>query len=314
MTSTAPDLSVVLLCRNERRYLPQSLAAFVRDRAQIRELIFIDDASADGSLDTVETSKDELPPLSIVVRPMRQGVVANLNEGLRRASGAYVLFAAADDVLLPGFFARSMTLLARHPQAALCSTRSRLIDLSGADYGIFRTPLPLRTDGFLDAASCRRALHDGDSWFMGNTTIFRRDALLATGEFDPALGGFADALISWALALRHGACFIPDALGAKRDISGGIGSSIHGDPERAAAIWRLARRRMETEFGDRFTPALLDRMEARWRFNTARSGLHAALAGLPGLVRDAAFALGRGWLLLRLKPFDALVAARRRFS
>jgi len=314
MTSAAPDLSVVLLCRNEQRYLPQSLTAFEHERSQIREMIFIDDASTDGSLQTVEAAKSGLPPLSIVAQTERRGVVTSLNEGLKRASCAYVLFAAADDVLLTGFFARSMALLARYPQAALCSTRSRLLDLSGRDLGVFQTPLPLPSDGFLDAASCKRALHDGDSWFMGNTTIFRRDALLEFGGFDPALGGFADALACWTLALRHGACFIPDALGAKRDIGGGTGSSIHGDAESAASVWRLARRRMESEFGDRFSPALLDRMEARWRFNTARYGLQAALTGLPGPVRDAAFVLGRAWLLLRHKPFDALLAVRRRLS
>jgi hypothetical protein len=314
MTSATPDLSVVLLCRNERRYLPQSLAAFIRDRPLIRELIVVDDASTDGSLQAVEAAKSDLPPLSIVVRPDRHGVVANLNEGLHRATGTYILFAAADDVLLPGFFTRSMALLAHYPQAALCSTRSRLLNLSGADLGVFHTPLPLRADGFLDAASCRLALHEGDSWFMGNTTIFRRDALLEFGGFDSRLGGFADALACWALALRHGACFIPDALGAKRDIGGGVGSSIHGDAEGATAVWQLARHRMETEFGDHFPPTLVDRMESRWRFNTARSSLYAALTGLPGPVRDMAFALGRGWLLLRHKPFDALLAVRRHLS
>ena len=33
----------------------------------------------------------------------------------------YVTFLAADDMTFPGFFEKSLTLLARHPEAALCS-------------------------------------------------------------------------------------------------------------------------------------------------------------------------------------------------
>ncbi len=313
------SLTVALLFRNERETLPASLAAITAARAHILELIVVDDASTDRSLEVVRAHAGDLPPIREIVQPIRAGTVAAMNAALDAARGSHIHFAAADDITLPGFFERSLTLLSTHLDAGLCSTRSRLLDKAGRDLGPFTTPCPRRESGYLPPAICRDALYTLDSWFMGNTAIFRRDALHHMGGFDPLLEGFSDAFVCWSLALRHGACFDPAFLGAKRDIYAGMGSSLHADVTRSEAIWRHAREKFSDEFGSGFDPPLLARLERRWRFNGRRYRLQQRLlpANTPTWqtsFRAALFLTIRVGLAAVVKPFDIAMLLQRRLN
>lgn len=313
------SLTVALLFRNERETLPASLSAIAAARAHILELVVVDDASTDGSLEVVRAHAGDLPPIREIVQPIQAGTFAAMTAALAAARGSHIHFAAADDITLPGFFERSLALLSAHPDAGLCSTRSRLLDNAGRDLGPFTTPCPRRESGYLPPAACRDALYALDSWFMGNTATFHRDALRRMGGFDPLLEGFSDAFACWSLALRQGACFDPAFLGAKRDIYAGMGSSLHADVTRSEAIWRHAQEKFSREFGPGFDPPLLTRLERRWRFNGRRYRLQQRLlpANAPAWqapFRMALFLATRIGLAAVHKPFDMATLLRRRLN
>jgi glycosyltransferase involved in cell wall biosynthesis len=316
-TISRPTLSVALIFRDERAHLPTALTAIAAQADLAVELIAVDDGSVDGGMDLVRAQAPNLPPLVAVSHDSPRGTVACLNAAISRARGTCIHFAAADDVVLPGLYRRSLFLLAAHPNAALCSTRSRLIDGSGADLGLFRTPAPRRSPGHVSPEQCRRCLRKSGNWFMGNTAIFRIDALRSIGGFDPQLEGFSDAFACWTLALRDGACFDPEPLGVKRSIETGMGSTLMADPVRAWQVWRHARDRLSSEFPYLFDRGLLARLDRRWRYNIVRNRLGRLIISARApkwqrLIRRFVFVLVRTAVAAWIKPLDLPAVIRIR--
>jgi glycosyltransferase involved in cell wall biosynthesis len=308
-------LSAIVLCHNERRHIPSVVACFAQARGLVGELIFVDDGSQDGSLDLLLSQRDSLPPLRVIRHNQAQGIAAGIAAGLAAARGRYVFLGAADDPTDPALFAESIALLQAHPEAGLCSALSGLLDEDGTPRGVFPVPLPLTKRGYLTPADCARQLLRLDSWIMGNTCIYRRDALLSNGGMDDRLLGLTDAFAAWTLALQHGACFIPRVLGHKRNMEGGYGSSLHDDDQAAEAVWQHTRSLMSGRFKDAYPPALVRRMERRWRFNIARRRSWRRWGGASaGLAARLSFLLARIVLALRWKIADipALMLRRRR--
>src|SRR5262245_16293795 len=113
---------------NHARFLPTAVEALLRQSVQPRQICILDDASSDDSASVIRQYASRHPHIRPVFLTKNLGVVRNLKEWLEQSSDDYVMFAAADDVVLPGLIERSLALLAAHPQAGLCSAQSRLID------------------------------------------------------------------------------------------------------------------------------------------------------------------------------------------
>src|SRR5882762_4010768 len=119
-----PSLSVVVLNYNHAEYLPRSLGAILGQSVQPLEILVMDDASTDNSIEVIENLGRQHPHIRLHRNERNLGVVPNINRGIDLAMGDYVLSAAADDELVPGFFEKSLRVLAQHPQAALSATIS----------------------------------------------------------------------------------------------------------------------------------------------------------------------------------------------
>src|SRR6266540_3959461 len=115
----APKLSVVVPTYNHAHYLPRALDAILGQSLQPREVIIVDDASTDGSQRLIEDYARKHPAIRAVRNERNLGVVASLNRGAELSSGEYLVFAASDDYILPGFYEKSIALLERFPQAGL---------------------------------------------------------------------------------------------------------------------------------------------------------------------------------------------------
>lgn len=260
------SVSVVLPNFNHARYLPVALDAILTQSLPPLEVLVFDDASTDDSAAVVEAYGRRHPTVQLFRSSENRGPVAWMNRGLQLARGDYVFFSAADDAVLPGFLERSVGLLARHPEAALCSSLSRVIDAAGADQGIYRNPVVRTREACLTPAEALRALMSIGPWFMGNTTVYRRAALQAAGGFDPELRSFCDGFLSQALTLRHGACFIPEALACWRRTGSGF---AHADSQQWQQRFRLRMRAaqlMRTVHADAFPPEYVRFWEGECRF------------------------------------------------
>lgn len=171
-----------------------------------------------------------------------------MNLALEMATGDYLVGAACDDMILPGFFEKSLDLLAAHPGAGLCSCLSRIIDEDGRDEGVL--PMLKVTDrpAYLPPERVRRVLGTFGNWMQGNATIYRREALIEAGGFRPELHSFSDNFAAQVIALRHGACFIPEPLCAWRRMNTTYSARCRTDRSVHREIVRNATALMEREY------------------------------------------------------------------
>lgn len=257
-------LSVIMPNYNHARFLPEALRAILNQSYRPLEVIVIDDGSTDNSVEVIEVFAHKDPLVRLYRNDQNRGVLFSINRGLEMASGEYVYGAAADDKVLPGLFEKSMKLLGRYPQAGLCSTLSRLIDETGKDKGLVRTPIISKQECFLSREEALRALCKHGPWLRGNTAIYRRHALIEAGGFIPELGPFCDGFIMQVIALRYGACFIPEPLAAWRRMETGYASMLNADIERSLEIRQHAGRLMRSTYRDLFPPDYVADWEGRW--------------------------------------------------
>lgn len=203
---TLPKLSVLLPNYNHAQFVGQALQAMLTQTVQPMEIIVIDDGSSDNSLQVLEAFARRHAHIRLLRNDTNRGVNYTLNRALREARGEYIYGAAADDQVLPGFFERSLRLLARYPQAALCcSFPSRIDSITGT---VTQHALSWsRHECFLPPERLATVMRG--SAVPGHASIARRDALLEVGGWNAELQWFTDWYALQVIAFRRGVCFIP---------------------------------------------------------------------------------------------------------
>lgn len=93
------EFSVVIAGRDVEKVLGQCLGSLQRTRFRDFEVIYVDDASTDASVEIAESQRRGLPALTALQNSASEGPAAARNRGLDRASGEYVAFLDADDWL-----------------------------------------------------------------------------------------------------------------------------------------------------------------------------------------------------------------------
>lgn len=272
--SGPPDtLSVVIPNYNHARFLPDSIDSILHQSRPPDEIIVVDDASSDNSVEILRAYAARDDRIRLILSETNRGVMQSLRAGVEACSGRYFFGGAADDRILPGLFERSMALLRRYPEAGLCSAQSLVMDESLTRERVFATPEVVSRPAFLPPARVRELLRLYGSWFMGNTTIYRREAFLAAGGYMPDLQFFADGFVSQAMALRHGACYLPEPLAIWRKMDEGFASASMNDEERVASVMVHVRRLEQTGFRGLFPPGHTDRIEEDFRLAAQRRAL-----------------------------------------
>jgi glycosyltransferase involved in cell wall biosynthesis len=307
-------ITAILVNYNYSRFLPESLGSILAQTRPADELIIIDDASTDDSAAVSLNLISKAPNAKLVRNAENIGCVPTMCKGLAMAMGDIVFFAASDDVFYPRLFEGGVSLLDAHPEAALFSASSDIIDAVGTSKGRFPSPKPLSAPGYLDPSEALRQMLRDDGWFMGNTVLYRRSALLAEEGFDERLGGFADGYMCRSLALKHGACFTPEVLAAWRRLEGGIAWSQAADADQVPAFVAFAAARMAAA-GGLFPAQYIHRWQRRYVFGARRFALARRNTGQPGIlggVKRALDALRVAWMFLMLRPWDIGTVLRRR--
>jgi glycosyltransferase involved in cell wall biosynthesis len=109
------NLSVVMPCFNEERYIGVQLAALARQRwPEPWELIVADNGSIDSTRDIVERYRSQLPAVVILDASDRRGQCHALNVGAAAARGSALLFCDADDEVGPDWLAKLGTALGQY--------------------------------------------------------------------------------------------------------------------------------------------------------------------------------------------------------
>ena len=125
-----PVVTVLIVNRNGAGYLPDCLTALYKQTLQPREVLIIDNASTDDSLNVIEAFRSQrshnqsaMPQPTIHVFQNSENVgfgIAN-NQGIRNSSGDFVLLLNADVVLEQQFLAVLVNLMQQNQKAGLAA-------------------------------------------------------------------------------------------------------------------------------------------------------------------------------------------------
>ncbi len=88
--------SVVITCHNQRDFIRAAVDSALLQGHPLKEIIVVDDASSDGSLDLLQQYGTSI---RLIKFSSNRGAIEARNEGARLARGQYLVFLDGDDVL-----------------------------------------------------------------------------------------------------------------------------------------------------------------------------------------------------------------------
>jgi hypothetical protein len=125
----APAVSVIVPAFNVRAHLHEAVQSLLQQSWRDLEVIVIDDASTDGTLQALDGVDDAR--LTVLRLQRNAGVSAARNVGLARARGEFVALLDGDDVSLPPRIEKQLQLLRQRPAVGLVSCLTNSISSSG---------------------------------------------------------------------------------------------------------------------------------------------------------------------------------------
>lgn len=128
----APLVSIVMPMHNSADHIVETIESVLAQTYQNFELIAVDDASRDNTLDVVAQIGD--PRIRVVALKDNVGAGHARNAGIEAASGDFLALLDSDDRWYPQKLAHQLELMEREG-SAMCYTRYDLIDGSGKHIG-----------------------------------------------------------------------------------------------------------------------------------------------------------------------------------
>jgi glycosyltransferase involved in cell wall biosynthesis len=238
-----PRVSAVIPNYNYARYLPERLATVCRQRFPVYEIIVLDDASTDDSVEVLGRLEAKL---GIDVRVVRNesnsgSVFRQWARGVALARGDYVWIAEADDLADPDFLPMVLPAFV-DPNVVLSYSQSKQIDAAGhviadnyLEYTSDVSPdhwlSPYTVDGSDEIA---RFLAIKNTIPNVSAVVFRREAISAV--FDEAMPdilsyNIAGDWLAYVKIMGSGrVAFRPEALNLHRRHANGVTIGSHESP------------------------------------------------------------------------------------
>lgn len=125
----APTVSVVIPVYNGQRYVSQAIDSMLAQTFRDFELILVDDASTDGSLDILRSYSDSR--VRVERNDRNLGLAPTHNVGLALARGRYIAVLDHDDWSYPHRLAEQVAFLNAHEDHVLVGAWAELMDAQG---------------------------------------------------------------------------------------------------------------------------------------------------------------------------------------
>lgn len=286
----APFASVIIPNFNGVRHLPVVLNALRRQRFTDFEVIVVDDASSD---DSVELLESRYLDVRLIVNRRNEGFVRSCNTGAAAARGRMIVLLNSDTEPEPTWLEELVKAFVANPQAAAVTSKMLLFDrrdtlhTTGDMLGVDGIP---RNRGVWerDAGQYDAAPHIFSG--CGGATAYRREVWQALGGFDEQFWmyledvdfGFRARLAGWE------AVFAPNAR-VYHHLSASGGDVLASYYVGRNTIWLIAKN-MPRSLLRRNALAILGGQLAvtldalrNWRGEAAQARLRGQLAGLFGL-------------------------------
>lgn len=112
-------VTVVIPCYNYARYLPSAVGSALSQSDVLVDVIIVDDASTDRSLEAARELAADDPRIQVIAHAKNSGPVQTFNDALPMVRGEFLVRLDADDLLTPGSLKRSISLALSYPSVGL---------------------------------------------------------------------------------------------------------------------------------------------------------------------------------------------------
>ena len=114
----APLVSVIIPAYNAAPFIHEAIQSILDQTFQDFEIIVVDDASTDDTVDAIRSIRD--PRLYLHRNPSNIGITATLNKLLHLARGKYIARMDADDISLPHRLMLQVNMMEQNPDLWAC--------------------------------------------------------------------------------------------------------------------------------------------------------------------------------------------------
>lgn len=181
----SPTVSIIVPNYNYARYLDLRIESILDQSFRDFELILLDDASTDNSLEVLEKYKSHPKVSQIAVNTTNTGLpFAQWQKGVALARGKYIWIAEADDLAHPHFLEACVNAMESTPDATVAFAGAEIIDSDGNTTGqSFDIWLPANTrDGaeykvFDGREYIIHNMYWGSAVYNASGALFRRSAV-----------------------------------------------------------------------------------------------------------------------------------------
>ncbi len=186
-------VSVITTTYNVGPFVGAALRSALAQTVTDFELLVVDDASTDDTLEEVAKVED---PRVRVLQCSHRGAAGAANYGVSQARGEFVAFLDGDDLWAPRNLERQLALMGAHPECEMTFGLSRMVDEAGADLGPTSQVArgPLGEGELLVENYCSN----------GSAVMLRRSTVERVGEFATDIGASYD-YDYWGCGWRMGA-------------------------------------------------------------------------------------------------------------
>jgi glycosyltransferase involved in cell wall biosynthesis len=188
---TSPRVSVIIPAYNAAAFLDQSIPSASKQTHSNLEIIIIDDASTDNTLEIANRHAATDPRIRVLRHEKNSGLAATRNTGIRESKGEWIAFLDADDLFLPNKIELQLNLAAQDPRANLLYTNYWVWD------GQRDLELRYRKRSKMPEGDVSKRLIF-ENQFCPSTVMARRQIIDEAGGFNPDLRAIED----WDLWLR----------------------------------------------------------------------------------------------------------------
>lgn len=137
---TSPRVSVVVPVHDRAEFLPKSVGSVLQGSFEDFEIIIVDNASEDETLDVAKRLAAADSRIRVI--PLEDNIIAKaLNVGVAAARGEYIAQLDSDDEYTPDTLAVMVDHLDHHPEEALAISYYELMDSDGVtlhDFGVIK--------------------------------------------------------------------------------------------------------------------------------------------------------------------------------
>lgn len=216
--NTTPKVSIILPNYNYAEYLDERIKSLLEQTFQDFELIIIDDASSDNSIEVIKKYSTDKRIRTFFNKKNSGLTYKRWNDGADLSRGKYLMFAGADDSCEKSLLEKLVEKLDNNISAGLAYSQSWEINCDGKKIRTFK----FGTD-FLDKERWEKDFADkgkNECYYLlfqntipnASAVLIRRQNFFDCGKFDESLLILADWKLWFRILLNSDVVFIAEPL------------------------------------------------------------------------------------------------------